>query len=140
MHQIDTNRKTIAASRSALLKLGVACLLALTAAAPVNANAAAPEQGYVDSVYSWGVWELGLEPTSGPQPQDNDAMKDRSRSLLFRPNDNAAYVTQSVPVPLAATPAPPSPSLPASPPLPVCLLYTSPSPRDGLLSRMPSSA
>ena len=24
--------------------------------------------------------------------------------------------------------------------LPICLLYTSPSPRDGLLSRMPSSA
>ena len=28
----------------------------------------------------------------------------------------------------------------ASNPLQVCLLYTSPSPRDGLLSRMPSSA
>ena len=27
-----------------------------------------------------------------------------------------------------------------SPPLIICLLYTSPSPRDGLLSRMPSSA
>ena len=33
-----------------------------------------------------------------------------------------------------ATPAPPAP------PAAACLLYTSPSPRDGLLSRMPSSA
>ena len=29
---------------------------------------------------------------------------------------------------------------PLNPPLTTCLLYTSPSPRDGLLSRMPSSA
>ena len=29
---------------------------------------------------------------------------------------------------------------PAPPPIDSCLLYTSPSPRDGLLSRMPSSA
>ena len=54
-----------------------------------------------------------------------------------------------LPLPPAAAPAahdlPSSPPAPASseaaPPAPqACLLYTSPSPRDGLLSRMPSSA
>ena len=30
--------------------------------------------------------------------------------------------------------------MPSSPPVEGCLLYTSPSPRDGILSRMPSSA
>ena len=33
-----------------------------------------------------------------------------------------------------------SPGVPIDSPVVVCLLYTSPSPRDGLLSRMPSSA
>ena len=38
-------------------------------------------------------------------------------------------------------PAQPAPAqIDTSAPIPTCLLYTSPSPRDGLLSRMPSSA
>ena len=43
-------------------------------------------------------------------------------------------------LPPAVPPSQPAIRVPVSPSLPACLLYTSPSPRDATLSRMPSSA
>jgi hypothetical protein len=73
------------------------------------------KDAYIDSVYSWGIWELGLEPASGPQASANNAMNDRSKKMLFRPNDNAAYITQSIPVPPISTITPPAPVTPLIP-------------------------
>jgi hypothetical protein len=66
------------------------------------------EDAYIDNVYSWGIWELGLEPASGPQGSDNSVIKDRSRRLQFRPNDNAAYIPQRIPL-TPVQPPPPTP-------------------------------
>ncbi|UCB55156.1 MAG: hypothetical protein JSW45_01040 [Thiotrichales bacterium] len=88
-----------------------------------NTEQGAAEMAYVDSVYSWGIWELGLEPASGPQPPGNTTMNDRSGKLQFRPNDNAAFIVQSIPVPSTiARPQRPQPSPPSTPtavPVPV---------------------
>ncbi len=86
--------------RLALVCTAAACLFTLTTAALGSTD---NEDVYTDSVYSWGIWELGLEPASGPEVPATNAMNDRSRQLQFRPNDNAAYIAQSVPV----TPVPP---------------------------------
>ena len=52
-----------------------------------------------------------------------------------------AAILAPAPSPLVLADARPSALLAIAPlPLVLCLLYTSPSPRDGLLSRMPSSA
>ena len=93
----------------------IACQFTLTAA---TFAATDTENVYTDSVYSWGIWELGLEPASGPQAPASKAMNDRSRQLLFRPNDNAAYITQSIPVPPISTitPQPILPPIPVGPP------------------------
>lgn len=93
-----------------------ACLFTLTTAALAATDT---EDVYIDSVYSWGIWELGLEPASGPQVSANNAMNDRSTQLLFRPNDNAAYIAQSTPVtPVTSAPTPPvmpAPTIPSVP-------------------------
>ena len=65
--------------------------------------------------------------TSVPQP-------DRSRSS---PRDPLRRRTPTSSARCCVRPGPPGPRRPK---VPSCLLYTSPSPRDGLLSRMPSSA
>ncbi len=91
--------------RPALICAAVACLFTLTTTAIAVTDT---EEVYVDSVHSWGIWELGLEPASGPQDFANSAIKDRSRKLQFRPNDNAAYMAQSIPIP----PVQPPPTTP----------------------------
>ena len=83
----------------------VACLFTLSTAAIAVTDT---EDVYTDSVYSWGIWELGLEPASGSQDFASSAIKDRSRRLQFRPNDNAAYMPQSIPV-TPVQPPPPTP-------------------------------
>lgn len=122
MYQIETKKLVTAVHRLAIVCLSVAGLFALTAtvataADTTGADTRVPEDIYVDSVYSWGSWELGLEPASGPTLPENNAMNDRSRKLQFRPNDNAAYTTQSVPIPPVSiiTPLPPKPALPPKP-------------------------
>ena len=102
--------------RSALVCTAAACLFMLV----TTAFAATNDEGtYIDSVYSWGIWELGLEPASGPQVSANNAMNDRSRRVLFRPNDNAAYLSQSIPVPpVTNAPAPPVMPVPTIPSVP----------------------
>ena len=47
---------------------------------------------YVDSVYSWGSWELGVEPAAGgPVALPNNAVYNRPPNVHFRPNDNSVY-------------------------------------------------
>ena len=102
--------------RSALVCTAAACLFTLVTAAFAATN---DDGTYIDSVYSWGIWELGLEPASGPQVPADNAMNDRSRKLLFRPNDNAAYLSQSIPVPpVTNAPSPPVMPVPTIPSVP----------------------
>ena len=101
---------------SALVCAAAACLFTLATAAFAATN---DEGAYIDSVYSWGIWELGLEPASGPQVSADNAMNDRSMKLLFRPNDNAAYLSRSIPVPpVTNAPAPPVMPVPTIPSVP----------------------
>ena len=116
MYQMAAKTQNNSIYSSALVCTAAACLLMLTAAAFAANN---DEGTYIDSVYSWGIWELGLEPASGPQVSADNAMNDRSRKLLFRPNDNATYIAQSIPVPpVTNAPAPPvmpAPTIPSVP-------------------------
>ena len=87
-------------------------LFALSTTASAAADSAAKSDEYVDSVYSWGIWELGIEPAAGPQVPANRALNNRALNLQFRPNDNAAFRIESVAIP-AGAPVNPLPSLPA---------------------------
>ena len=107
MHPIESKIRIKAMYRLAFVYMTAVCLHALTAAAFAATDV---EGTYIDSVYSWGIWELELEPASGPQVSANNAINDRSRRLQFRPNDNAAYITQSIPVPPITTITPPPPA------------------------------
>ena len=113
MYQIETNAQSETAVRLAVICTTILCLLMLTATAVASTDSTTGEDAYVDSVYSWGIWELGLEPASGPNTPTNNAIKDRSRRLQFRPNDNAAYKRQSTPVRPITIISPPT--LPAAP-------------------------
>lgn len=121
VHQIEIKKQDTYVYRLALICMSVACLFALSTNESTAADSTVPDDAYVDSVYSWGIWELGLEPASGPKLSENNAMNDRSRKLLFRPNDNTAYAAQSVPVPPVSSinPLPPKPALPPKPVPPV---------------------
>ena len=121
MCQIEINTQSEAAVRLAIICTAIACTLMLAANAAASTDSSAGEDAYVDSVYSWGIWELGLEPASGPQMPANRAIKNRSGRLQFRPNDNAAYTTQSVPVSTVTTiaPAQPTQPVPVTPPKPI---------------------
>jgi len=114
MYQIENNTQALDAVRLAVIYTTIACLFILAATAVASTDSTAGEDAYVDSVYSWGIWELGLEPASSPQASANHAINDRSRRVQFRPNDNAAYISQSVPVPPITinTPPPPLPPVP----------------------------
>lgn len=116
MYQMAAKTQNHSIYRSALVCTATACLFMLVTTAFAATN---DEGAYIDSVYSWGIWELGLEPASGPQGSANNAMNDRSRKLLFRPNDNAAYIAQSIPVPpVTNAPAPPVMPVPTIPSVP----------------------
>jgi hypothetical protein len=102
MYQMASKSQNNPVYSLVLVCVAVACQATLTSAAFATTDT---EETYIDSVYSWGIWELGLEPVNGPQVSTNIAMNDRSRQLLFRPNDNAAYIPRSIPVPAAQPPA-----------------------------------
>lgn len=70
--------------------------LALMLITPVLAQAANQDthanNTYVDSVYQWGSWELGLEPAAGgPITPPNNALNNRPANVRFRPNDNSVF-------------------------------------------------
>lgn len=117
VYPIETKKQVISVYRLLIVCLSVGYLFALTTHVSSAAESTVADDDYIDSVYSWGIWELGLEPASGPELPENNAMNDRSRKLQFRPNDNAAYTAQGVPLPPVSiiNPLPPKPALPPRP-------------------------
>ena len=109
---MNINVRNTTGFRLALVCLSAVYLYSLPAASFAASGVDAADD-YADSVYSWGVWELGLEPASGAQPPALTALNDRSRNLQFRPNDNAAFTTKSIPL------GSPAPTLPPSLPVPI---------------------
>jgi len=69
-----------------------------------------------DAVDHWGAWELGIEPSAGPQPVTGDVLNLRSPNIQFRPNDNASYrpaaIEQTENLPLPVMPPAPLPVIP----------------------------
>jgi hypothetical protein len=111
MYQTETKIQNGFRSTPAVVWLSFITLFSLAGTATAATDASSRNEMYVDSVYSWGIWELGIEPAAGPQAPANTAMNNRALNLQFRPNDNAAYKIQSVAVPVAGPIVPP-PSLP----------------------------
>lgn len=78
--------------------MAAVCLLAtstLTSALPGESTRAA---GFVDSVYDWGAWGLGIEPAAGnPQPVSGRAINVNLTTVSFRPNDNARFAPDVIP-------------------------------------------
>lgn len=78
----------------------------------------AADGGYVDSVYDWGTWELGIEPAAGgPVSVGNQPARVNQGGVQFRPNSNASFTTpgnivlttrDNSPVPPPVTPTVPS--------------------------------
>ncbi len=67
-----------------------ACAASLLMSA--TSHAASSEQPYIDSIYDWGSWDIGLEPAAGgPVAVPNNAVGNRVSSVQFRPNDNSTY-------------------------------------------------
>ncbi len=121
MHQTEFKLRIKSLHRLALAYLSAACLYTQTASVDAAPEATSTQARAVDSVYSWGSWAIGLEPLPGPRAPTNRALKDRSTRLQFRPNDNAAYQAQSIPVPTLTSIArpPPIPRRPAAPERPI---------------------
>jgi hypothetical protein len=111
----DREHKSETAHRSGLHAITAACLIACCSAiAFADDTAANPDAApaFVDSVDSWGTWELGIEPAAGPQVVTSHVMPVHSASVQFRPNDNAAFRPNGVPVNDNI-------SMPSNPPAPV---------------------
>ena len=105
MPQIETKTQNMSVYRLAFACMTIVCLFALATAVFADTASTDAQEVYIDSVYSWGIWELGLEPASGPEVAASNVINDRSRSLQFRPNDNAAYINPGIPI--ATTLSPP---------------------------------
>jgi hypothetical protein len=116
MYRTETKQQHSFCHRPAMSCLSAVCLFALSATGFAATDPSTKSAPYVDSVYSWGIWELGIEPAAGPQAPANTALNNRARNLQFRPNDNAAYKIESVAVPTATTYTPPPPA-PVMPPV-----------------------
>lgn len=81
------------------------CLLGISTSAFSASDSNEATTSYVDSVYEWGAWELGLEPAAGgPAPSSNQALAVRGPGVNFRPNENSAFAPVTRPVPLPNTP------------------------------------
>jgi hypothetical protein len=91
-----------------LCTIALGLLLTSTAAQADNKQTSTDQ--YVDSVYGWGSWELGVEPAAGgPVALPNNAINNRPANVHFRPNDNSVYALEKrsvVTVSQNPTPAP----------------------------------
>ena len=116
MRQIVDRFEIPASLGRPLGRLALLGLLALPAVAYADAGAVDRDEAFVDSVYGWGIWELGLEPVTAPRTPADTAINDRSRSVKFRPNENAAYMVRSIPVASQTSVTSPQP-LPPAPPI-----------------------
>ena len=106
--EIKTQQKSV--TRLTLACISLCCLFAATSAVHAAADAEESQKTPIDSVYSWGQWELGLEPASGVEAPADTKLADRSRQLQFRPNDNAAYIPTRIPLGTGTPTTPPVPS------------------------------
>lgn len=81
------------------------CLLSVSTSAFSASDGDEDTASYVDSVYEWGAWELGLEPAAGdPAPSSNQPLAVRGPGVKFRPNENSAFSPVTRPVPGPNTP------------------------------------
>jgi hypothetical protein len=130
MYQIETQKQYGLIYRLAFIGLSAVCQYAVTTATLAATETTDTDSTHIDSVYSWGTWELEIEPATGPQVPVNRAINHRSIELQFRPNDNAAYMTKSETKPVLTSinqpppvpvrqPAPAQPAVPVRPPAPV---------------------
>lgn len=110
MAKIETKTKQKSVNRLTLACISLGCLFATTSAVHAAGETDELPQDPIDSVYSWGPWELGLEPASGVATPADTTLSDRSRQLQFRPNDNAAYVPRSIPLGTGTPATPPAPA------------------------------
>lgn len=84
-----------------LLQLLTLCLMSFTASAGQPAkddnNSRSDSYAYVDSVYEWGSWELGLQPAAGgavERPQRAAKL----RTARIRPDQNSAVAPRLIPI------------------------------------------
>lgn len=72
--------------------VSIACAMLMLGSA-FNA-AHAKQDGFVDSVYQWGSWDLGIEPAAGgPIPPANRPVNVKTTNLQFRPNANNTFTS-----------------------------------------------
>lgn len=70
-------------------------------------DAATETSAFVDSVYEWGTWELGIEPAAGGSaPMPDRALNARLANVKFRPNDNKTFSPGASPVTVTTPVAP----------------------------------
>ena len=108
----NNNGKKMLELKHKLYPLMSICLLSLSSSAYAATDTDGDTAGYIDSVYGWGAWELGLEPAAGGStPSPSRALASRGANVTFRPNDNSAFSPDSrrnsTPAP-AGTPVGPS--------------------------------
>ena len=117
MYRIETERQPGLIFRLIFICLSAVCQYSVTTAALAVPESTGNGSAYIDSVYSWGAWALEIEPVAGPRAPVNRAINNRSTQLQFRPNDNAAYTSKSIPIPAVTimSPPPPPPVRPAAP-------------------------
>src|SRR5680860_572607 len=87
----------------------------------------------------FGSWPVGLHAVQGSAIRPRAVRERQAPAPWTRHAAQPAHERTWIQVLADCAPAV-SPRHPNRPRQPTCLLYTSPSPRDGLLSRMPSSA
>lgn len=111
------------------------CLLATSSFATALPGDENKTSAFVDSVYEWGTWELGVEPAAGGlAPMSNRALNVRLANVKFRPNDNTTFSPGAsrvaVTTPVAPAVLPPVVTPPIEPPVRVSPSGTSTSPGD----------
>jgi len=109
-----------------LSNLNQLCLIATSIFFMANANAAANETVYVDSVHKWGAWALDIEPAAGGLQASNTLpLYARDAKVSLRTNSIAALMPPLNTVPNQPT-VPTVPQIPITPPT-----VTPPSPPPG---------
>ncbi len=94
--RLTENRKKMLETTCKLNRLLSVCLLSLSGSTYAASGSVEETAAYVDSVYGWGAWELGLEPAAGgTTPSPSRALSSRGANIVFRPNDNSAFAPNS---------------------------------------------
>jgi len=86
-------------------------LFAMGLSSYTSIAAADQSADFVDSVYSWGSWDLGLEPAAGgPVIPPKTVVNVQTRNMQFRPNDNNAFAGNAKPMVSAGNNPAPAPA------------------------------